>query len=180
MSHCFPTAETGHIDDLETAVGEPGSATRVDDCRFLHRALSGSSNDYRPVACGLFTSVDVRRCRVPERVRPPFPPIGQSARKPHDESTMTERAARKEPEMSSPVIPGGGLAEALNILLDKGLVIDASIRVTVIGIELLALELRVVIASVDTYIRYLESMQRLQAQRRESITAASAPVAAMA
>lgn len=84
--------------------------------------------------------------------------------------------------MSSPVVPGagGGLAEALNILLDKGLVIDASIRVTVIGIELLALELRVVIASVDTYIRYLESMQRLQAQRRESITASAAPVAAMA
>lgn len=70
--------------------------------------------------------------------------------------------------MTTPVIPGtgGGLAEALNILLDKGLVIDASIRVTVIGIEILAIEIRVVIASVDTYIRYLEAMQRLDAQRR--------------
>jgi hypothetical protein len=67
-----------------------------------------------------------------------------------------------------PLAPGagGGLAEALNILLDKGLVIDASIRVTVIGIEILAIEVRVVIASVDTYIRYLEAMQRLDAQRR--------------
>jgi hypothetical protein len=70
--------------------------------------------------------------------------------------------------MTAPVIPGtgGGLAEALNILLDKGLVIDATIRVTVIGIEILAIEVKVVIASVDTYIRYLEAMQRLDAQRR--------------
>jgi gas vesicle structural protein len=58
----------------------------------------------------------------------------------------------------------GGLAETLNILLDKGLVIDASIRVSVIGIELLAIEARIVIACVDTYIRYLEAMQRLNAQ----------------
>jgi hypothetical protein len=67
-----------------------------------------------------------------------------------------------------PIIPGtgGGLAEALNILLDKGLVIDLSVRVTVIGIEILAIEVKLVLASVDTYIRYLEAMQRLDAQRR--------------
>jgi gas vesicle structural protein len=83
--------------------------------------------------------------------------------------------------MSTPVIPGaGGLAEALNILLDKGLVIDASVKVTVIGIEILAVELRVVIASVDTYIRYLEAMQRLEAQRRASIAAPPTPVPAIA
>jgi hypothetical protein len=82
--------------------------------------------------------------------------------------------------MSSPVTPGGGLAEALNILLDKGLVIDASIRVTVIGIEILAIEARLVIASVDTYIRYLEAMQRLDAQRRAMITPTPAPVPAVA
>lgn len=82
--------------------------------------------------------------------------------------------------MSSPVTPGGGLAEALNILLDKGLVIDASIRVTVIGIEILAIEARIVIASVDTYIRYLEAMQRLDAQRRAMITPTPTPVPAVA
>lgn len=67
-----------------------------------------------------------------------------------------------------PIIPGtgGGLAEALNILLDKGLVIDLSVRVTVIGIEILSIEVKLVLASVDTYIRYLEAMQRLDAQRR--------------
>lgn len=71
--------------------------------------------------------------------------------------------------MSTPILPGttGGLAEALNILLDKGLVIDASVRVTVIGIEILAIEVKVIIASVDTYIRYLEAMQRLEVQRRQ-------------
>ena len=79
--------------------------------------------------------------------------------------------------MSSPAVPatGGGLADALNILLDKGLVIDASIRVTVIGIEILAIEVRVVIASVDTYIRYLEAMQRLDAQAR-ALTNGSTPM----
>ena len=81
--------------------------------------------------------------------------------------------------MSSPT-PGGGLAEALNILLDKGLVIDASIRVTVIGIEILAIEARIVIASVDTYIRYLEAMQRLDAQRRALVNPVPTPVPAVA
>ena len=56
---------------------------------------------------------------------------------------------------------GGGLADALNILLDKGLVIDATIKVSIIGIEILSIEARIVISSVDTYIRYLEAMQRL-------------------
>jgi hypothetical protein len=75
--------------------------------------------------------------------------------------------------MTAPPV-AGGLAEALNILLDKGLVIDASIRVSVIGIEILAIEIKVVIASVDTYIRYLEAMQRLDAQRRQ-LTGGTAP-----
>jgi hypothetical protein len=69
--------------------------------------------------------------------------------------------------VSAPVSSAvGGLAEALNILLDKGLVIDATIRVSVIGIEILTIEAKIVIASVDTYIRYLEAMQRLEAARR--------------
>jgi hypothetical protein len=69
--------------------------------------------------------------------------------------------------VTAPAIPAaGGLAEALNILLDKGLVIDATIRVSVIGIEILTIEAKIVIASVDTYIRYLEAMQRLDATRR--------------
>jgi hypothetical protein len=55
------------------------------------------------------------------------------------------------------------------------LVIDASIRVTVIGIEILAIEIKVIIASVDTYIRYLEAMQRLEIQRRQLEAAPPTP-----
>ncbi|TWP50600.1 gas vesicle protein [Lentzea tibetensis] len=69
---------------------------------------------------------------------------------------------------------GGGLADVLNILLDKGLVIDASVRVSLIGIEILAIEIKIVIASVDTYIRYLEAMQRLDAARRGVLAAVPA------
>ncbi|WP_330276085.1 gas vesicle protein [Lentzea sp. NBC_00516] len=63
----------------------------------------------------------------------------------------------------------GGLADVLNVLLDKGLVIDASVRVSLIGIEILAIEIKVVIASVDTYIRYLEAMHRLEMVRRGAV-----------
>jgi hypothetical protein len=54
-----------------------------------------------------------------------------------------------------------GLADVLEILLDRGLVIDAYIRVSLVGIELLTIDLRVVIASVDTYLRFAEAVNRL-------------------
>jgi gas vesicle structural protein len=53
------------------------------------------------------------------------------------------------------------LADVLEIVLDKGIVIDAFVRVSLVGIELLTIEARVVIASVDTYIKYAEAMRRL-------------------
>src|SRR6476469_3333574 len=54
-----------------------------------------------------------------------------------------------------------GLADVLEILLDRGLVIDAYVRVSLVGIELLTIDLRVVIASVDTYLRFAEGVERL-------------------
>ena len=54
-----------------------------------------------------------------------------------------------------------GLADVLEILLDRGLVIDAFVRVSLVGIELLTIDLRVVIASVDTYLRFAEAVNRL-------------------
>lgn len=55
--------------------------------------------------------------------------------------------------------PGpGSLAELLNIILDKGIVIDAWARVSVVGIEILTIEARVVVASVETYLRYAEAI----------------------
>jgi hypothetical protein len=49
-----------------------------------------------------------------------------------------------------------GLADVLDLILDKGLVIDAYVRVSVIGIELLTIDARIVIASIDTYLRFAE------------------------
>ena len=54
-----------------------------------------------------------------------------------------------------------GLAEVLDVLLDKGLVIDVFLRVSLIGIEILTVDARVVVASVDTYLRFAEAVNRL-------------------
>ena len=54
-----------------------------------------------------------------------------------------------------------GLAEVLDVILDKGIVIDAYVRVSVIGIEVLTIDARIVIASVDTYLRFAEAVNRL-------------------
>jgi gas vesicle structural protein len=54
-----------------------------------------------------------------------------------------------------------GLADVLDILLDKGLVIDIFVRVSLVGIELLTIDARIVIASVDTYLRFAEAVNRL-------------------
>ena len=60
-----------------------------------------------------------------------------------------------------------GLADVLDVILDKGLVIDAYVRVSVIGIELLTIDARVVVASVDTYLRFAEAVNRLDLAETE-------------
>ena len=54
-----------------------------------------------------------------------------------------------------------GLADVIETILDKGLVIDAYVRVSLVGIELLTIDARIVIASVDTYLRFAEATNRL-------------------
>src|SRR3954464_4682485 len=54
-----------------------------------------------------------------------------------------------------------GLADVLELILDKGLVIDLYVRVSLVGIELLTIDARIVIASVDTYLRFAEAVGRL-------------------
>jgi hypothetical protein len=54
-----------------------------------------------------------------------------------------------------------GLYDVLDLLLDKGLVIDVFLRVSLVGIELLTVDARIVIASVDTYLRFAEAVNRL-------------------
>lgn len=53
------------------------------------------------------------------------------------------------------------LADVLDLILDKGLVIDAYVRISLAGIELLTIDARVVVASVDTYLRFAEAVGRL-------------------
>ena len=60
-----------------------------------------------------------------------------------------------------------GLADVLDVILDKGLVIDAYVRVSVIGIEVLTIDARIVVASVDTYLRFAEAVNRLDLQQTE-------------
>jgi hypothetical protein len=60
-----------------------------------------------------------------------------------------------------------GLADVVELILDKGLVIDAYVRVAVIGIELITIDARIVIASVDTYLRFAEAVNRLDLAQTE-------------
>lgn len=53
------------------------------------------------------------------------------------------------------------LADVIEVILDKGLVIDAYVRVSLVGIELLTIDARIVVASVDTYLRFAEATNRL-------------------
>src|SRR5213596_2733317 len=58
--------------------------------------------------------------------------------------------------------PGAGtLSDVITTILDKGVVIDVFARVSLVGIELLRADVRVVIASVDTYLRFAEAVNRL-------------------
>ncbi len=56
---------------------------------------------------------------------------------------------------------GGSLADVIDTILDKGLVIDAYVSVSLIGIEILSIDARIVVASVDTYLRFAEATNRL-------------------
>ena len=64
---------------------------------------------------------------------------------------VTEMAVEK-------AIASSSLAEVVDRILDKGIVIDAWVRVSLVGIELLAIEARVVVAGVDTFLKYAEAV----------------------
>jgi hypothetical protein len=76
--------------------------------------------------------------------------------------TMTSSSAiTRAPRPSS-------LADVLDLILDKGLVIDAYVRVSAVGIEVLTIDARIVIASVDTYLHYAEAVNRLDLSQTET------------
>lgn len=55
-----------------------------------------------------------------------------------------------------------GLAEVLDRILDKGVVVDVYARVSLVGIEVLTVEARVVVASVDTFLHYAEEITKIE------------------
>ncbi|MGW2250709.1 gas vesicle protein GvpJ [Kitasatospora sp. NPDC001660] len=61
-----------------------------------------------------------------------------------------------------------GLADVLDLILDKGLVIDVYARVSLVGIELITIDARIVVASVDTYLRFAEAVNRLDLKQDDT------------
>lgn len=68
---------------------------------------------------------------------------------------------------------GGSLIDVLDRILDKGIVIDAYVRVSLVGIDLVSVEARVVVASVDTYLKYAESIGVTGMVSRPSVPAST-------
>ncbi|MFJ5272232.1 gas vesicle protein GvpJ [Streptomyces sp. NPDC088358] len=64
----------------------------------------------------------------------------------------------------------GTLYDVLELILDRGMVIDVFVRVSLVGIEILKIDARIVIASVDTYLRFAEACNRLDLERDSGST----------
>jgi hypothetical protein len=64
---------------------------------------------------------------------------------------------------------GTSLIDVLDRVLDKGIVIDAWVRVSLVGIDLITVEARVVVASIDTYIKYSEAVGQVGSASKPSV-----------
>ena len=78
--------------------------------------------------------------------------------------TTTARSSSRYLERPAP----SSLADVIDTILDKGLVIDIYVRVSLVGIELLTIDARIVIASVDTYLRFATAVNRLDLTETET------------
>jgi gas vesicle structural protein len=78
--------------------------------------------------------------------------------------TVTAQSRNRYLERPAP----SSLADVIDTILDKGLVIDIYVRVSLVGIELLTIDARIVIASVDTYLRFAEAVNRLDLTQTET------------
>ena len=73
--------------------------------------------------------------------------------------------------------PGGSsLIDVLDRILDKGIVIDAWVRISLVGIDLVTVEARVVVASIETYLRYADALGLMPAQRAAGLGAGGGAV----
>jgi hypothetical protein len=102
---------------------------------------------------------------IPDRDPAFAPPSAQSPGSPRESQWQTlglvrADSASQEDRMATiqHSTNGSSLAEVVDRILDRGCVIDAFVRVTLVGIELLAIEARIVIASVDTWLKYAEAV----------------------
>jgi hypothetical protein len=75
-------------------------------------------------------------------------------------------ASRRDAYLERPA--PSSLADVVDLILDKGLVIDAFVRVSLLGIELVTVDARVVVASVDTYLRFADATNRLDLYKHET------------
>jgi hypothetical protein len=66
---------------------------------------------------------------------------------------------------------GGSLIDVLDRVLDKGIVIDAYVRVSLVGIDLVSVEARIVVASVETYLKFAESIGMTGIAARPAVSA---------
>lgn len=72
--------------------------------------------------------------------------------------------------------PGGtSLIDVLDRVLDKGIVIDAWVRISLVGIDLITVEARIVVASIDTYLKYAEAVGITAPASRPTLTPPTAP-----
>lgn len=62
----------------------------------------------------------------------------------------------------------GTLYDVLELILDRGMVIDAFIRISLVGIEIIKIDARIVVASVDTYLRFADACNRLDLEHDRS------------
>ena len=73
---------------------------------------------------------------------------------------------------------GSSLIDVLDRVLDKGIVIDAWVRISLVGIDLITVEARVVVASIDTYLKYADAVGLTGLVARPQLTAAEEAPAA--
>ena len=74
---------------------------------------------------------------------------------------------------------GTSLVDVLDRVLDKGIVIDAWVRVSLVGIDLITVEARVVVASIETYLKYAEAVGQVSTVSRPGLENLPAPAAAV-
>lgn len=81
-----------------------------------------------------------------------------AAERPDDRRPVRQRKGLAEPMTINKSLASSSLAEVVDRILDKGVVVDAFVRVALVGIELIAIEIRAVVASVETYLKYAEAV----------------------